>query len=79
MKKRLEVIRKVHDKQSKEREIELNKEVSIPFSRSRHETDNNDLKAVDRFHAYFKEEPNADAYIAILDVEGNTKVRILFI
>jgi len=56
LKKRLEVIRKVHDKQSKEREIELNKE------------------AVDRFHAYFKEEPNADAYIAILDVEGNTKV-----
>lgn len=36
------------------------------------------IKAVDRFHAYFKEEPNADVYIAILDVEGNTKVRILF-
>ena len=35
-------------------------------------------KAVDRFNAYFKEEPNADAYIAILDVEGNTKVSILF-
>ena len=38
LKKRLEVIRKVHDKQSKGREIELNKEVFIPFSRSRYET-----------------------------------------
>jgi hypothetical protein len=35
-------------------------------------------KALDRFHAYFEEDPTADAYIAILDVEGNTKVRILF-
>jgi hypothetical protein len=41
LKKRLEVIRKAHDKQSKEREIELNKEVFIPFSLSRHETNNN--------------------------------------
>lgn len=29
-------------------------------------------------HLYFKEEPNADAYVAILDVEGNTKVRISY-
>lgn len=78
MKKRLEVIRKAQDKQSKERETELNKEVSIPSSRFTHETNNNNLKAIDSFHAYFKEEPDADAYIAVLDVEGNTKVRILF-
>jgi hypothetical protein len=77
LKKRLEVIRKVHDKQSKDREIELSKEVLIHFSWSKHET-NDSSKAVDCFHAYFKEEPNADAYIAILHVEGNTKVRIPF-
>jgi alanyl-tRNA synthetase len=56
LKKKLEVIRKAHDKQSKDWEIELNKE------------------AVDCFDAYFKQEPNADAYIAILQVEGNTKI-----
>jgi hypothetical protein len=33
-------------------------------------------KALDRFQAYFKDNENAEAFVALLDADGNSKVTI---
>ncbi|KAF8967816.1 tRNA synthetases class II (A)-domain-containing protein [Flammula alnicola] len=56
LKDRLAVIRKAHDKQIKDKEVQANK------------------TAIEQLQQYFKDNANSEAYVALLDVEGNAKI-----
>ncbi|KAG6905576.1 hypothetical protein DXG01_001872 [Tephrocybe rancida] len=73
LKDRLGAIRKAFDKQIKEKESLANKEASRELHRI-YISDHNTYQATDALHNYFKDNAEAEAYVAVLDVNGNSKV-----
>lgn len=77
MKNRLATIRKAFDKEVKEKEAAANKTVSC-YSYSvciRSDILMRFMKAVDEVIKYFEEHPNEQAYLSVLDVDANAKVK----
>lgn len=71
---RLAAMRKAFEKQSKELEAAVNKQVSFATVSWRSCTDND--QAVDRLNTFFRENETADGFFDILEAGGNAKVRI---
>lgn len=73
MRDRLTSLRKALDKETKEREAVANKavrEVHLFLPSAEHPC----VQAVETVGAFFHKNPQAEAYFAIVDVEGNAKV-----
>ena len=74
MRDRLTSLRKALDRETKERDAVANKavrEVHLPFPPS---AEHSCVQAVETVGEFFHKNPQAEAYFAIVDVEGNAKV-----
>jgi alanyl-tRNA synthetase len=74
MRDRLTVLRKALDKETKEKEAAANKTVRDVHLRLHPHANFFWVKAVEAAVAFFHKNPQAEAYFAIIDVEGNAKV-----
>jgi alanyl-tRNA synthetase len=75
LKERLAVIRKAFDKEVKDREALANTVVSCFCVDFKQQWSHSSLEqAVEQLQKYFKDNDDADVYIAALDVDGNPKV-----
>ena len=74
MRDRLTALRKALDKETKEKEAAANKIVRGVHLRLLSYTNHLCVKAVEATVAFFHKNPQAEAYFAIIDVEGNAKV-----
>ena len=74
MRDRLTALRKALDKETKEKEAAANKTVRGVHLRLLPYANHLCVKAVEAAMAFFHKNPQAEAYFAIIDVEGNAKV-----
>jgi alanyl-tRNA synthetase len=74
MRDHLTSLRKALDKETKEREAVVNKAVREVHLFSPPSAEHSCVQAVETVGAFFHKNPQADAYFAIVDVEGNAKV-----
>jgi alanyl-tRNA synthetase len=74
MRDRLTALRKALDKETKEKEAAANKTVRDFHLRLLLYANHFCVKAVEAAVAFFHKNPQAEAYFAIIDVEGNAKV-----
>jgi alanyl-tRNA synthetase len=74
MRDRLTSLRKAFDKDTREREAVANKAVREVHIFLPPSADHSCAQAVETVGAFFHKNPQAEAYFAIVDVEGNAKV-----
>jgi len=74
MRDRLTSLRKALDKETKEREAVSNKAVREVHLFLLPSAEHSYVQAVETVGAFFHKNPQAEAYFAIVDVEGNAKV-----
>ena len=74
MRDRLTSLRKALDKETKEREAVVNKAVREVHLFSSPSAERSCVQAVETVGTFFHKNPQAEAYITIVDVEGNAKV-----
>jgi alanyl-tRNA synthetase len=74
MRDRLTSLRKSLDKETKEREAVVTKAVREVLLFLPPSADYSCVQAVETVGAFFHKNPQAEAYFAIVDVEGNAKV-----
>jgi alanyl-tRNA synthetase len=74
MRERLMALRKALDKETKERESVANKAVRDVHVLLPSPAKHSCVQAVETVGAFFHKNPEAEAYFAIVDVEGNAKV-----
>jgi leucyl-tRNA synthetase len=67
-------LRKALDKETKEKEAVANKAVRDILLLLRPLAKHSCIKAIETVGAFFHKNPQAEAYLAIIDVEGNAKV-----
>jgi alanyl-tRNA synthetase len=74
MRERLMALRKALDKETKEKEAVANKAVRDVHLLLPPLAEHSCIKAIEIVGAFFHKNPQAEAYFAIVDVEGNAKV-----
>ena len=74
MRDRLTSLRKALDKETKEREAVASKAVREVHLLLTPPAEHSCVQAVETVGAFFHKDPQAEAYFAIVDVEGNAKV-----
>lgn len=74
MRDRLTSLRKALDKETKEREAVVTKAVRQVLLFLPPSAEHSCVQAVETVGAFFHKNPQAEAYFAIVDVEGNAKV-----